>query len=156
MSNEVWSCCLSICNLRPACFAHCSPFFVHHLVTFEPERHYLWYHFWNWRFDYHFFFVGCCPTIWLDAVGSEQRGSNLIGCCACSSHTHTNAHRGRERARDAERLLKNERIYILIFVFYESSKSFQVTGLKSKWSHESLLLKSKSSCKSFNILSSRV
>lgn len=37
-----------------------------------------------------------------------------------------------------------------------SSKSSRVKRRKSKWSHESLMLKSKSSCKSLYILSSRV
>ncbi len=45
MSNEVGSCCVSVCNFQPAPFAYCNLFCVDRCIVFVHERNYLWYHF---------------------------------------------------------------------------------------------------------------
>ena len=35
----------------------------------------------------------------MDAVGSKQHGSNLIGCCADSTHTHIDAYAMKDTGR---------------------------------------------------------
>lgn len=98
MSTDVKSCCVSVCTLRPACFAYCNPFFVDHLIVFIPERNYPWYHFFlTGALSHSSASLVVLQCDWMTAVGSKKRRSNLIGYCVDSKYAHRGAHTHNER-----------------------------------------------------------